>query len=146
MGTSISVARAGLEQLETCLEIRREVFVRGQQIPEEIELDGLDSGCVHVLARLEGAAVGTARLREVDGCAKAERVAVLARERGLGLGRALMDALEAEARRQRYTELILNAQEEVVPFYERLGYTACGPSFLEAGILHRAMTKDLASH
>ena len=88
VGTSISVARAGPEQFETCLEIRREVFVRGQQIPEEIEVDGLDPGCIHILARLQGIAVGTARLREVDGQAKAERVAVLATSRRLGLGRA----------------------------------------------------------
>ena len=144
METSISIARVGPSELATCLDIRREVFVREQGIAEEIEIDGLDTTCVHILARLEGAAVGTARLRNADGRAKAERVAVLASKRRLGVGRALMDALEAEARRLGHSELLLHAQEDVVPFYRCLGYVAHGSSFLEASIPHRAMTKGLA--
>ena len=144
MGAPIFAAKVGPDELETCLEIRRDVFVRGQRIAEEIEIDGLDGECVHFLAWLAGVAVGAARLRESGGRAKAERVAVLEPHRGLGLGQALMDALEGEARSQGHVELVLNAQEDVVPFYERLGYTAHGPSFLEAEIPHRAMTKKLA--
>ena len=144
MGAPISAAKVGPNELETCLEIRRDVFVRGQGIPEQIEIDGLDGECVHFLAWQGGVAVGAARLRESEGRAKAERVAVLEAQRRLGAGRALMDVLEAEARSQRHTELVLNAQEDVIPFYERLGYTAHGPSFMEADIPHRAMTKKLA--
>ena len=50
-----------------------------------------------------------------------------------------------EARKRGHWELVLHAQEEVVPFYEKLGYSAHGPSFLEANIPHRAMRKPLAS-
>jgi len=39
-------------------------------------------------------------------------------------------------------ELKLHAQMPVVSFYERLGYTAEGPVFDEAGILHRSMKKS----
>ncbi|MEE9278856.1 MAG: GNAT family N-acetyltransferase [Myxococcota bacterium] len=144
MGAPFFAAKVGPDDLDTCLEIRREVFVRGQEIPEEIEIDGLDGECLHFLAWLGDKAVGAARLRESEGRARAERVAVLERQRGLGVGRVLMAALEAEARSRGHSELVLNAQEDVIPFYERLGYTAHGPSFLEAGIPHRAMRKRLS--
>ncbi len=70
-------------------------------------------------------------------------MAVLERQRGLGLGRILMEAVETEAQSRGHGELVPNAHEEAVPFYERLGYTAHGPTFPEAGIPHRAMTKQL---
>lgn len=139
----VEAALVGLESLPTCLGIRRTVFVEGQDVPEELEVDGLDDRCVHALVRVDGAPVGTARMRTVDGAAKVERVAVLGERRGLGLGRALMEVLEAEAMRQGLGKAKLNAQTAVIPFYERLGYTAYGEEFMDAGIPHRAMVKPL---
>jgi predicted GNAT family N-acyltransferase len=129
--------------LEVCLAIRREVFVQGQEVPEELEIDGLDPECTHFLARVDGNPVGTARLREVKGEAKAERVAVLASWRGYGIGRRLMEATEGEARASGLPGMVLNAQVSVIPFYEGLGYRAEGEVFLEAAIDHRTMRKDL---
>jgi predicted GNAT family N-acyltransferase len=131
------------EDLETCLAIRREVFVQGQKVPEEIEIDGLDPECTHFMARVDGDPVGTARLREVNGVAKAERVAVLASWRGYGIGRRLMEASEETARASSLPGMVLNAQVSVIPFYEELGYRAEGDVFLEADIEHRTMRKRL---
>jgi predicted GNAT family N-acyltransferase len=75
--------------------------------------------------------------------AKAERVAVLEAARGTGLGTLLMSALECEARRLGYREVVLNAQIQVLPFYFGLGYVAEGPQFDEAGIQHRKMRKAI---
>ena len=129
--------------LETCLAIRREVFVQGQNVPVEIEIDGLDPDCTHFLARVDGDPVGTARLREVGGEAKAERVAVLEAWRGYGIGRRLMEAVEEEARTGGLPGMVLNAQVSVIRFYEGLHYQAEGDVFLEAGIEHRTMRKRL---
>ena len=137
----IRVARAGAEDLARCLAIRRRVFVEEQRVAEADEDDGLDDACLHWLAWLGGEAVGTARLREVEGGWKAERVAVLADFRKHGVGVALMRALESESWRRGAHEVTLHAQMPVVSFYERLGYTAEGPVFDEAGILHRSMRK-----
>ena len=87
--------------------------------------------------------MGTARLRQVEGAAKAERVAVLESRRRAGTGRALMDAIEAEARKLGMRELVLNAQEAVIPFYLRLGYRVHGKRFIEANIPHQRMSKPL---
>lgn len=144
MSEARSVDIVGRDRLAECLAIRREVFILGQDVPEDLEVDGLDPECVHFLATVDGVAVGTARLRRLPGAAKVERVAVLARCRGMGLGRDLMRALHAEAERQAIPLLKLNAQEAVVGFYEDLGYTAVGERFMEAGIPHQAMRLELS--
>lgn len=140
----MNVRVVGAADLPHCLAVRRAVFVDEQQVPEALEVDGLDPVCVHVLAQTDaGVPIGTARLRIKDGAAKIERVAVLAAYRGTGLGVAVMDAVEAEARRMGLARAVLNAQVSVLGFYARLGYTAHGPVFDDAGIPHRAMSKPL---
>lgn len=131
------------EELGLCLDIRRVVFIEEQAVAEDIEVDGRDPEATHFLAEREGRLVGTARLREVHGEAKAERVAVLREDRGLGVGVALMVALEAEAARRGLRAVVLGAQEHAVPFYERLGYRVFGAAFLDADIPHRWMRKGL---
>ena len=142
--SGVEVRRARPDELARCLAIRRAVFVEEQGVPIGEEMDTHDPACTHFLALVGGEAVGTARLRvTVDGHPKAERVAVRRPFRRAGVGRALMRALEDEARVRDAGELLLNAQAPVVAFYERLGYRAEGPEFLEAGIPHRAMRKPL---
>jgi predicted GNAT family N-acyltransferase len=118
------------------------VFIEEQAVPEHIETDGLDPLCVHFLAVASGTDLGAARLRFVNGqVAKAERVAVFARCRGRGIGRLLMCALEEAAWTAGANKVKLGAQMSAVPFYLRLGYSAVGPEFNEAGIPHRMMFK-----
>jgi predicted GNAT family N-acyltransferase len=139
----VAVRKALGEARAPCFEIRRRVFVLEQRVPLEADRDGFDDDAVHFLAELSGRAVGTARLRVVDGVAKAQRVAVLPELRGAGIGRALMDALEAEARARGLSEVVLHAQVPVIPFYERLGYVAEGELFFEAEIPHRRMRRSV---
>lgn len=136
-----TVRRAEPSELPACLDVRHEVFVVGQRVPEALEVDGLDEACTHFLALADdGRAIGAARLRITeDGRAKAERVAVRATHRGQGLGAKLMDALEAEARARGFAEVVLSAQAPVIPFYEGRGYVPEGPIYDEAGIPHRKM-------
>jgi predicted GNAT family N-acyltransferase len=141
---SLQVRRVGLDRLPVCLGLRRQVFIDEQGVPEEEEVDGLDPLCAHFLAEHGGRPVGTARLWETpDGRAKAQRVAVLRDWRGQGVGAALMAALEAEARARGHAAVVLGAQLEAVPFYERLGYAPYGEVFLDAGIAHRMMRRGL---
>ncbi len=128
---------------QTCIEIRRKVFVEGQAVPAEIEFDGLDEDAKHFLAFGLGAALGTARMRIVEGTAKAERIAVLEHARRSGIGRALVESIESHARSLGVKSIRLNAQVQAALFYERLGYLSEGEVFIEAGIDHRAMGKSL---
>jgi predicted GNAT family N-acyltransferase len=139
----------GDEEIEACFDIRRVVFIEEQSVPKDLEMDELDAVCTHYLAFADddtalSAALGTARLWiSPEGEAKAQRVAVLRERRVGGVGRAIMDALEADARGRGHTRVILGAQLSALGFYEKLGYRAYGPEFDDAGIPHRMMEKPL---
>lgn len=75
------------------------------------------------------------------------RVAVLGRARGSGAGRAVMEFLEAAAL-ERFgasgvVRVELSAQDQAMPFYERLGYTGHGDGYLDEGIWHHDAYKDV---
>lgn len=129
------------------LAVRRIVFVEEQQVPEELEIDEHDhpdAAALHFVAYAGERPVGASRLRPyAPGVGKVERVAVLASERGTGLGRHIMLAMEDAARQQGFAKLKLNAQTHAQRFYEKLGYLPVGDVFDEAGIEHIAMEKTL---
>lgn len=136
---------ARTDDIDACLAIRREVFIEEQNVPEADEVDDLDAGAIHILARdAEGQAWGTARLLVQGNTGKIGRVAVRRGARGTGLGARLIEASIAELGREPgVTRLKLSAQLYVVPFYERFGFAAHGPEYDDAGIPHRDMTRDL---
>ncbi|MBD3895793.1 GNAT family N-acetyltransferase [Halomonas sp. ML-15] len=141
MSDATSIEQGDWEELGSeAGEIRRIVFIVEQQVPENEEWDGRDTFCLHFLARHEGRALGTARLLP-DG--HLGRVAVLEEGRGLGLGRRLVEAAIEAARHQGHAHLELAAQLQAIPFYQRLGFTAYGDEFLDAGIPHRNMSLPL---
>jgi predicted GNAT family N-acyltransferase len=123
-----------------CFAIRLTVFVDEQKVPLEEERDEHDPTALHFLALLEGEPAGTARvlIKDAGRLAKITRVAVLASARGTGVGAALMRHIHAAVPAASFT---LDAQLRALPFYERLGYRAEGPEFMEAGIPHRRMVK-----
>lgn len=150
---TIRVARDP-DDLAACFAVRKDVFVAEQQVPEEIEYDEYDAEATHVLAvREDGVPLGTGRL--LTGAAAAAknggdatvgalgRLAVTRAARGLGVGAALVGAIEDAARARGLTAVDLHAQTHALGFYERLGYEAYGPEFPDAGIPHRAMRKAL---
>ena len=141
----MEVRRADEEAaVEAALSVRRAVFVDEQGVPSHRELDGRDDAATHFVAWDGDRAVGAARLREYDPArAKVERVAVLPSERGRGLGRELMAAVETHAADEGYEAVLLHAQVPVVEFYEALDYDVTSEPFEDAGITHREMRKSL---
>ncbi|MFE2152258.1 GNAT family N-acetyltransferase [Streptomyces lavendulae] len=152
--TSVSVRVASSEaDLAACYAVRTDVFVVEQSVPESIEYDAYDAVAVHVLAvGPDGEALGTGRLLhgpEALGktgspeIGSLGRLAVRKSARGLGVGVALVRAIEAEAAGLGLTAVDLGAQTHATGFYERLGYVAYGPEFEDAGIPHRSMRRSL---
>jgi predicted GNAT family N-acyltransferase len=121
--------------------IRTAVFVDEQRVDRELEFDDRDAVCLHLLAFDGSEAIGTARL-DIDYGGKIGRLAVLAPHRRRGVGATLMRELHELARARALPALWCHAQLSAVPFYERLGYIASGPVFVEADIDHVRM--DLA--
>jgi len=140
----MSVEIAVTEDLATCQVLRRTVFIEEQNVPEADEVDGRDAGAVHLLARVDGRAVGTARLLVSGDSGKIGRVCVLAEMRGKGIGARLIEAAVREfAANPAIGKVKLSAQINALPFYERLGFTAEGDEYLDAGIVHRDMFRTL---
>jgi predicted GNAT family N-acyltransferase len=138
-------------------QVRYDVFVTEQQVPADLELDELDETADHFVAYDDGRAdraVGAGRLVvEPAGFADADpalgpvahlgRLAVRPETRGTALGVALVAAIEARAAERGLRVVALSAQTHALGFYERLGYTAHGPVFDDAGLPHRWMRKLL---
>ncbi len=124
------------QQRDAIYAIRKTVFIVEQAVPAEIEIDGHDPVARHVLAFMDGQAVGTGRITS-DG--RIGRMAVLADFRGLGVGRAILHALIDIGTADDAPRLFLSAQCHAIPFYEKAGFVAEGPIYEEAGIDHRRM-------
>lgn len=133
------------DDLETCLALRRVVFIDEQAVPEDDEIDAADATAIHLLACDAGKPLGTARI-VVDGTtAKIGRVCVLSAARGRGLGVALIPtALQVAGRNDALQRAKLGAQLHALGFYEKLGFRAVGPVYLDAGIEHRDMVRPLS--
>ncbi|MGW7417771.1 GNAT family N-acetyltransferase [Streptomyces sp. NPDC054863] len=145
---------AGAEDIDACFAVRKEVFVVEQEVPAELEYDAYDESAVHVLAIADdGTPLGTGRLLYgADAAGRTGggpevgslgRLAVSGAARGLGIGAALVRGIEEAARTRGLTSIDLHAQTHALSFYERLGYAAYGPVFLDADIEHRAMRREI---
>lgn len=132
------------EDRERAFALRKEVFVKEQGVPLSLELDEYDERAIHFLVNDGEDSIATARLREIEPhIGKVERVCVLTNYRGKRLGVLIMEAVEQYAKKEAFQKLKLNAQSYAVPFYEKLEYTVTSPEFMDAGIPHRAMEKQL---
>lgn len=120
--------------------VRTEVFVYEQQIPPDLEVDSLDWRSQHVLARHDGKPIGTGRLTP-DG--RIGRVAVAKLWRRQGVGFCVMQVLLDLARQNAHPQVVLSAQCHAVRFYERLGFQPEGDIFIDVGIPHITMRKQL---
>ncbi|MEA3286605.1 MAG: GNAT family N-acetyltransferase [Candidatus Marinimicrobia bacterium] len=117
--------------------IRQVVFVEEQQVSPDIEYDKYEDTSTHILAEINGEAVGTARWRKTEQGFKLERFAVLADARGRGVGEALVSFILARIDPQ--ASIYLNSQVSAIGFYSRSGFQAEGEVFYEANIPHRKM-------
>lgn len=60
-----------------------------------------------------------------------------------GVGRLLVEVLEARAREEGIRVVTMHAREVAVGFYEKLGYAIVGDRFVEVGVPHFVMQKEL---
>ena len=125
------------DDYQSCLFIRKQVFIIGQNIPVEIELDDDKINATYFLANLSGNPVGTARYRKTDFGIKLERFAVLENARNFGVGKALVLFIINYLKNEK--KIYLNAQKSVIGFYEKLGFVPVGDQFYEASIPHKKL-------
>jgi YbgC/YbaW family acyl-CoA thioester hydrolase len=127
--------------------LRHSVFVEEQGIAPELEHDAADADAdaVHAVAYNGlGQAVATGRLlRHAAGVGKISRMAVHRALRGAQVGQVILQALVCTAAKRGDAEAKLHAQRSAETFYQRLGFSARGTPFEEAGIAHIEMVRAL---
>ena len=125
---------------EEICAIRYEVFVDEQNVPVELEIDGLDGKAKHVLTFVDDVPIGTGRILS-DG--HIGRVAVLKNYRGLGIGKSIMKELIKCAQDMSLEKVWLSSQWHAHSFYLDLGFVCVGEVYKEAGIEHIKMFRVL---
>jgi predicted GNAT family N-acyltransferase len=136
----VTTRLATAEDMPAVFALRHEVFVMGQGVPAELELDELDAVSDHAVSLRDGVVVGTGRLLP-DGTIG--RMAVAEAVRGQGVGAEVLACLEDQARARGHRTVELHAQVHAAGFYDKAGYTPYGEVYLEAGIEHVSMRKEL---
>ena len=124
--------------------IREQVFIEEQHVPVELEWDGLDEQAIHLLATNNlHQPIGTVRLL-ADG--HIGRMAVLASWRKQGVGSKLLNEITQISRQIGLKHVFLNAQTTAVKFYSQHGFNANAEVFMDAGIPHQYMFKELSDN
>ena len=127
-----------------CFAIRTEVFVEEQGVPKEEELVREAQTTIHALARINSIPVATGRLITIDNKnAKIGSMSVKLEYRRIGVASLVLDFLEEKAREKGIQYITLEAQEYVKQFYSERGYCERGGVFLDVGIPHIKMSKEL---
>ncbi len=133
------------DQLYGLLQLRSEVFVVEQDCVYQ-DIDGKDQKALHVLGTVEGNIVAYTRIfKPGDYLEKAAigRVVVASDFRKRDFGKAIMQASIAAVENYFNTTAIgLSAQTYLLNFYNDLGFSALGETYLEDGIPHIYMERS----
>jgi len=127
-------------------ELRWQVLRAPWGQPRGSERDELEDAAEHaVIFGDDGRALAVGRLHfNSSKEAQIRYMAVDPQARGRGLGRQIVEYLEAIAIERGAARIVLNAREEVMGFYAKLGYevVSAGPTLFGA-VRHRRMSKQL---
>ena len=122
-------------------QVRRHVFIEEQHVPEELEWDESDDACHHILVLdNHNNPIATGRIKP-DG--HIGRMAVLKTWRNQGVGSAILQSLLKHATASKLDSVYLHAQSTAIPFYDKHRFVVCSEEFMDAGIPHKTMRKNL---
>lgn len=132
------------QEIQHAQQIRYKVFVIGQNVPAEEEIDKFEEESFHFLAHIDGLPCGAARWRFTKKGVKLERFAVLEEYRGFGVGSAMVDAVLKDIDSNTGASgklLYLHAQLSAQKLYSNFGFRKVGELFQECEIDHYEMVK-----
>lgn len=130
-------------QRNDALKVRRVVFIQEQNVPEALEIDEHDAYATHFVGYENGEPVAAGRVRLVDGYGKLERICVAKEHRGKHYGQEIILHIERYINKEGYAKAKLNAQTHAEEFYQALHYETVSSEFMDAGIPHVTMIKNL---
>lgn len=133
----------GSDAYKQVVELREEILRKPLGLsfsPEDLESE---KDCIHVAGYSDGQLCATLMLVPKGDEMKMQRVAIREDVQQRGIGSAMLLFAEDYAKKHGYASIYCHARDAAVPFYLKNGYTVVGDSFVEVGIVHYAMRKDL---
>jgi predicted GNAT family N-acyltransferase len=98
----------------------------------------------HICATIDLVVIGVLILKKINETTlQMKQVAVDESVRGQNIGRKMVNFAEQIAKDSGNNTIVLNARETAIPFYEKLKYLKIGDTFIEIGIPHIKMMKNL---
>ena len=127
------------KDIEIIKDIRTEVFIKEQNIPEELEWDQDDDGAHHFGIITNEILIAYARVL-IKQKIHIGRMAVRKEYRRVGMGSFLLsNIINQVSNWDRSKKIILSAQEQAISFYEKNLFKIRGDKYLDAGIIHYDM-------
>ena len=126
-------------------ELRWRILREPWQQPRGSERDELEHAALQLAAwDTQGKILGVARLHRENDHGIIRYMAVLPARQRRGIGGALLERLEQQARDWQLTAILLNARDAYRDFYRQMGYEIVGPGpTLFDVITHSRMRKRL---
>ena len=126
------------KDIEIIKDIRTEVFIKEQNIPEELEWDKDDEGAQHFGILSNDILIAYARVL-IKQNIHIGRMAVRKKYRREGIGSFLLSNICNQVEDRNQKKIMLSAQEQAIPFYEKNLFQIRGNKYLDAGIIHYDM-------
>lgn len=124
-------------------QLRQQVFQQELGIPAAEEWESQDSYAYHLVLVMGDTPVAAGRITYGGvGVAKFSRICVLKKYRRQGIGDGLVKILDYKASQMGMQYSQVDAEESLLPFYQRLGYTACGEPVTKWGRTLIPMKKE----
>lgn len=132
-------------EIEAALAVRREVFVTEQAMFLNTDIDEHDAVSIYIVAKAGDTVAGTVRVyphNKDAGHWVGGRLAVSKPYRAGSVGAGLVKEAVKQVMLQGCTHFTAHVQEQNVPFFERIGWTAIGPTADYRGRPHQQMQAD----
>ena len=126
------------KDIQTIKDIRTEVFIKEQNIPDELEWDKDDEGAKHFGILSNDILIAYARVL-IKQKIHIGRMAVRKKYRRVGIGSFLLSNICNQVDDRNQKKIMLSAQEQATPFYEKNLFQIRGNKYLDAGIIHYDM-------
>ena len=128
-----------VKDIQIIKDIRLEVFIKEQTIPEELEWDQDDEGAQHFGIISNEILIAYARVL-IKQKIHIGRMAVRKKFRRVGVGSFLLSNIIDQVDSWNHSKkIMLSAQDQAIPFYEKNLFQIRGDKYLDAGIIHYDM-------
>ena len=140
----IKILRANSPEYEAMIDLRMKVLLDPIGIPRSYVNTEKEANDILIGAFNQDKLIGCCILTQIDDrTLQLRQMAVDTALQKKGVGAAIVASAEEIAKEKAYKTLMMHARDNVIPFYQKCGYAVSGEPFVEVGIGHHRMEKQL---